>query len=50
MKVIEEISKDGKHSEREDLVIDTAYNLQTIYTMVGNIQLAEAVTRDWLVI
>jgi general transcription factor 3C polypeptide 3 (transcription factor C subunit 4) len=50
MKVIEELSKDGKHSEREDLVIDTAYNLQTIYTMVGNIELAEAVTRDWLVV
>jgi general transcription factor 3C polypeptide 3 (transcription factor C subunit 4) len=49
-KVIEEISKDGKLSEREDLVIDTAYNLQTIYTMVGNIELAETVTRDWLVI
>lgn len=35
---------------REDLFIDAAYNLQTIYAMAGNMELAESITRKWLVI
>jgi general transcription factor 3C polypeptide 3 (transcription factor C subunit 4) len=50
VKVTEEVSTHGKHSEREDLVIDAAYNLQAIYTMGGNMELAEMITREWLVI
>jgi general transcription factor 3C polypeptide 3 (transcription factor C subunit 4) len=49
-KVLDEIAEDGKRSEREDLVVDTAYNLQTMFAMAGNMDLAREVTRRWLVI
>jgi general transcription factor 3C polypeptide 3 (transcription factor C subunit 4) len=35
---------------REDLVVDAAYNLQTIYAMAGNTELADSITKKWLVI
>jgi general transcription factor 3C polypeptide 3 (transcription factor C subunit 4) len=31
-------------------VLDTAYNLQTLYATTGNLELAEYITRKWLVI
>lgn len=34
----------------EDLIIDAAYNLQSIYTMAGNPQLADVITTKWLVL
>lgn len=37
-------------SSREDLVREAAYNLQTLYTMGGNVLLAKEVTDEWLVI
>lgn len=36
--------------QKEDLIIDAAYNLQTIYTTAGNPQLADAITERWLVV
>jgi general transcription factor 3C polypeptide 3 (transcription factor C subunit 4) len=48
-KVLDEVAN-GRHSEREDLVMDTAYNLQTMYSSVGNMELAREVTERWLVI
>ena len=35
---------------REDIVVEAAYNLQTISAMAGNQELACAVTEEWLVI
>lgn len=35
---------------RVDLRIDAAYNLQTIYSSVGNTALANAITERWLVL
>ncbi len=49
-KVLHESSGSGSNSGRENLVLDTAYNLQTIYTMGGNPELAEDMTRTSLVI
>lgn len=34
----------------EDWCLDAAYNLQTIYTTAGNMELAQSLTRKWLVI
>jgi general transcription factor 3C polypeptide 3 (transcription factor C subunit 4) len=34
----------------EDMCVDTAYNLQVIYSVAGNYKLAEKVTKKWLVI
>ena len=43
--------EDGKVDDvRDDIVVDTAYNLQSIYAMAGNDELALAVSRKWLVI
>lgn len=35
---------------REDLVIDAAYSLRTIYSVAGNSDLAHAVTEKWLIL
>lgn len=35
-------------SSREDLVVDAAYNLQTIYMLAGNMALAKEITGRWL--
>jgi general transcription factor 3C polypeptide 3 (transcription factor C subunit 4) len=45
--VLEETSEQGG-SGREDLVVDTAYNLQTIYMAAGNMALAKEITRKCL--
>jgi general transcription factor 3C polypeptide 3 (transcription factor C subunit 4) len=49
-KVFNESSRGTSGLEQEDLIIDTAYNLQTLYAMAGNSELAEDITIEWLVI
>jgi general transcription factor 3C polypeptide 3 (transcription factor C subunit 4) len=49
-KVFDELSKGISNSGREDLVVDTAYNLQTLHAIGGNPELAKDITRKWLVI
>lgn len=41
---------DGAQSPslQEDLVLDAAFNLQTIYSMSGNLRMAEYITGTWL--
>ena len=34
----------------DDFCMDAAYNLQTIYTSAGNMEMAQSVTKKWLVI
>jgi len=41
---------EGKYSERDDLAFNAAYNLQTIYVIAGNKELAKQITQEWLVI
>ncbi|CZT50506.1 related to transcription initiation factor TFIIIC [Rhynchosporium secalis] len=48
-RVLNEVSH-APRSMREDLVVDTAYNLQQMYTTVGNMELAKQITKRWLVI
>ena len=36
--------------DREDLVVDAAYNLQTLYATSGNPELAEYIIKKWLII
>lgn len=48
--VLDETSIDPERPTHEDLAVDTAYNLQVIYAMSGNHELADEVTRQWLVI
>lgn len=45
-KVLNETGGDVK----EDLVVDTAYNLQIIYMMSGNSELAQSITNEYLVV
>ncbi|KAG9232259.1 hypothetical protein BJ875DRAFT_467420 [Amylocarpus encephaloides] len=45
-RVLNEAGEDIK----EDVVTETAYNLQLIYTVAGNIELAQDVVREWLTI
>lgn len=35
---------------QERLTLDSAYNLQTMYTAAGNFSLANAVTKQWLTV
>lgn len=37
-------------TQEEDLVLDAAYNLQTIFAMAGNWQMAKKITDRWLTI
>lgn len=48
--VFMEVEGVGREESREDLLTDTAYNLQSIYAMSGNQELADMITRKWLVI
>jgi general transcription factor 3C polypeptide 3 (transcription factor C subunit 4) len=48
--VFKEIEGGDRELSREDLITDAAYNLQAIYAMSGNEELASAITRKWLVI
>ncbi|KAK0125220.1 transcription factor TFIIIC subunit tfc4 [Cadophora gregata f. sp. sojae] len=49
-KVLDEVSHGTPRSMREDIVVDTAYNLQLMYTTAGNLELARQITKRWLVI
>ncbi|KAH9222888.1 hypothetical protein DL95DRAFT_285426 [Leptodontidium sp. 2 PMI_412] len=49
-KVLDEVSHGTPRSMREDIVVDTAYNLQQMYTTAGNMELARQITKRWLVI
>ncbi|KAF4625560.1 hypothetical protein G7Y89_g12606 [Cudoniella acicularis] len=40
----------SKRGVKEDLVLEAAYNLQTIYAQSGNMELAQHITKEWLVI
>ncbi|RDL40531.1 uncharacterized protein BP5553_00510 [Venustampulla echinocandica] len=44
------VLQEHKGDTKENLVIETAYNLQTLYTMSGNPEMAQSVTKEWLVI
>jgi general transcription factor 3C polypeptide 3 (transcription factor C subunit 4) len=48
LKVLEEVQ--GLLIAREDLVRDAAYNLQIIYAIGGNLEMAKYVTANWLVV
>lgn len=37
-------------TEQEDLAIDAAFNLQTIYSMGGNMKMTQHITDTWLTI
>jgi general transcription factor 3C polypeptide 3 (transcription factor C subunit 4) len=50
LKVFNESSRGTATLEGEDLVLDTAYNLQTLYATIGNLELAEDITKRWLII
>jgi general transcription factor 3C polypeptide 3 (transcription factor C subunit 4) len=44
-----EVLDDGRcTSNQEDLVLDAAFNLQTIYSMGGNLKMAQYITEAWL--
>ena len=43
-------SSEGVNPEREDLVVEAAYNMQTLYAVSGNLELADNITKRWLVI
>jgi general transcription factor 3C polypeptide 3 (transcription factor C subunit 4) len=49
-KVLQEVDGQGPFRGREDIVVDAAYNLQTMYAHVGNLQLSRAITERWLVV
>jgi general transcription factor 3C polypeptide 3 (transcription factor C subunit 4) len=45
----QEILDEARPSEnKEELVLDAAFNLQTIYSMSGNIKMADYITSTWL--
>jgi len=48
-KVLEE-SFTSSDMGQEDLVVNAAYNLQTLYSTSGNLVLAAKITRVWLVV
>ncbi len=48
IKVLDEVQ--SPQTSKEDLVLDAAYNLQSLYAMGGNMDMAQAITEAWLVI
>ena len=47
----QEVLDDGRCTpKQEDLVLDAAFNLQTIYSMGGNHKMAQFITDGWLTI
>ncbi len=48
LKVLEEVQ--DSIVTREDIVRDAAYNLQNVYAMTGNFEMARFVTAKWLVV
>ncbi len=49
-KVLDENLRAPDQATDENIVLDTAYNLQAIYAISGNMDLAEEITGQWLVI
>lgn len=49
-KVLNEDLHSSSNPGDENLVLDTAYNLQIIYVLSGNRELAEEITMKWLII
>ncbi|KAI1008174.1 hypothetical protein K3495_g62 [Podosphaera aphanis] len=48
LKVFDEISDLDPTAEIENVILDTAYNLQSIYIIAGNIKLAKQIAQRWL--
>ncbi|TVY19441.1 Transcription factor tau subunit sfc4 [Lachnellula arida] len=44
------VLKEGSEDIKEGLTVDAAYNLQTIYMMSGNAEMAQSITKEFLVI
>lgn len=44
------ISDQKRGKAMEDMCVDTAYNLQIIYSVAGNNEMAQKITRRWLVV
>ncbi|RKF80761.1 Transcription factor tau subunit sfc4 [Golovinomyces cichoracearum] len=49
-KVFSEISNSDIKDQCENVILDTAYNLQSIYLIAGNFKLAKQIVEKWLVI
>ncbi len=48
--VLDEAGKLHIEGEEEDMTLDAAYNLQTIFAMAGNLELARRITCQWLTV
>lgn len=48
--VFKEIEGLEESEAEQKLAVDAAFNLQTIYSAVGNLRMAKAVTEKWLVL
>jgi len=48
--VFKEVESAEGEEKKGDVVVDTAYNLQALYTTAGNEVLANAITEKWLVL
>lgn len=48
--VLKGVLDNGEARNRQDWAREAAYNLQSLYTVAGNMELAEAITKKWLVI
>ncbi|KAJ5038259.1 uncharacterized protein L3040_007126 [Drepanopeziza brunnea f. sp. 'multigermtubi'] len=46
--VLDEVVDGAARMGRDDLVTDTAYNLQTMYANAGNLEMARQITKRWL--
>jgi len=44
------VLNEGSEDIKEGLFMDAAYNMQTIYMMSGNAEMAQSITREFLVI
>ena len=50
MRVFEEISDQDYKSRDENITLDSAYNLQSIFIIAGNHKLAKDVANRWLIV
>lgn len=47
-KVFSEVSNNCLANQHENVILDTAYNLQSIYLLAGNNKLAQEIVKQWL--
>lgn len=47
-KVFSEVSNNCPGNQHENVILDTAYNLQSIYLLAGNNKLAKEIVKQWL--